>query len=771
MESVTPLIGPHVPSPVPDRGVTGKIEGSIERRRFMSREIFHGLLNIEEHPSVAGSAYSFVVGHLQRAVSFAGERCPWPEVELPVPRTAPALAEAVWSLFEHSIRSAPIAETPAADDAARHRCLLQFLPVVAIEGRLLQPLVTVAMSHSPLYPQLYDLYANQCEAACLRDTLCEWTRAKGHGLPEVASRRFADHIGFLDAAFARPAIELSLACFPQDFLPELLGVLLSRALGLSPYLAWITPLWSRHAPQPSRGPDAPGVAAAAEAIRAYLENRGGGPGTAAGWRRVLVAIRTQWRAEEALVAAVGESLHRVRNGDPRSRAAEILRAKLPYARGHHRDTRIGGRPLEAWIGAPDPDLEDLLDALAGSPFVNATEPEQSRFLTELLAVGGPMYRVFTEEEIGAILEWIRTLCAVEETVIARSPTRRPAMTPLHDEGSDARGDPTPTAAQESDRHQAMDPRRLYHELVNIDRHPEALGPALALIEASMARTRGALKGRALPIHLAPFPYTASAFDQRIESLYRAAVAAYRPFRPPPRLNREELVWLLVRLAPLILVDGSWLQCAGRLQDAHPAIARRLLDTYADEIGRGEPRWHHANIFRRLLEEQGIGLPEVTTPEFVARPEFPRLAFELPCLLLAISQYPRRFLPELLGLNLAIELSGLGAFYMRLVDEMHYWGLDPAFVTVHISSDNLASGHAALAREAVALYLDEVHSRLGDEERQHQWQRVWTGFASLTIVPQRAWRALAWRFAARFATARLRIMLFHGLAWRRRPVAR
>lgn len=764
METATPLSAPHWPPPSPGPGVTGKFQARIEQRLPPSREIFHGLLNIEDFPSAAGRARRFALDHLEPAAWLGGVGEPWSEAALAAPRAAPALKDVVWTLFEHSIRSAPIAEPEPADDAARHRCLLQCLPAVAIEGRLSQALVSFTMSQSPLYPQLYRLYADQCRTAAL----CEREWADESETCEIASGRFADHKGLLDAAFGRPALELSLACFPRDFLPELLAVLLSRALGLSPYRAWIMPLSPRRALPPSRGPDAPGALAAAEAVLAYLENRGGVPETEAGWRRVLVAIRAQWRAEEALVATVEDRLHRVMNRDPRTRACDILRAKLSYARGHHRDTRIGGRPLEAWIAAPDPDLEGLLDALAASPFVNTTEPEQSRFLTELLAVGGPMYRVFTEEEIGAILEWIRTLGGEAGTVVA--PTRPlPGVKPSRWERSEGCGHRPPVAIPTPDRHRIRDPRRLYHELVNIDRHPEALGPALALIEASMARTRGALKGRALPIHLAPFPYTASAFDERIESLYRAAVAAYRPFRPPPRLNREELVWLLVRLAPLILVDGSWLQCAGRLQDAHPAIARRLIDTYADEIGRGQPRWHHANMFRRLLEEQGIGLPEVTAPEFIARPEFPRLVFELPCLFLAISQYPRRFLPELLGLNLAIELSGLGAFYMRLVDEMRYWGLDPAFVTVHIASDNLASGHAALAREAVAQYLDEVHARQGDEELQRQWQRVWTGFASLTVVPRHAWRALTLRFLVRFGPARLRGMVLRGLAWRRRPV--
>jgi hypothetical protein len=56
----------------------------------------------------------------------------------------------------------------------------------------------------------------------------------------------------------------------------------------------------------------------------------------------------------------------------------------------------------------------------------------------------------------------------------------------------------------------------------------------------------------------------------------------------------------------------------------------------------------------------------------------------------------------------------GAFYMSVVDEMRYLSLDPAIVRVHLASDNLASGHAALAREAVMIYLDGVGSDFGHE---------------------------------------------------------
>jgi uncharacterized protein HemY len=68
----------------------------------------------------------------------------------------------------------------------------------------------------------------------------------------------------------------------------------------------------------------------------------------------------------------------------------------------------------------------------------------------------------------------------------------------------------------------------------------------------------------------------------------------------------------------------------------------------------------------------------------------------------------------------------GAFYMSVVDEMRYLGLDPAIVSVHLASDNLASGHAALARKAVMICLDQVGSDFGHEELDRHWRRVSLG---------------------------------------------
>ena len=103
-------------------------------------------------------------------------------------------------------------------------------------------------------------------------------------------------------------------------------------------------------------------------------------------------------------------------------------------------------------------------------------------------------------------------------------------------------------------------------------------------------------------------------------------------------------------------------------------------------------------------------------------------------MLSLSSFSVEFLPELLGLNMAIELSGLGKSYMRLVDDWNYWGIDPSIANIHISIDNYASGHTFLAKKAIQLYMDGIMQNTGNRAIMNShWKRIYSGYASLRFV--------------------------------------
>jgi hypothetical protein len=144
--------------------------------------------------------------------------------------------------------------------------------------------------------------------------------------------------------------------------------------------------------------------------------------------------------------------------------------------------------------------------------------------------------------------------------------------------------------------------------------------------------------------------------------------------------------------------------------------------------------NHPYIFQQLLDSLSIKVPSVHSKDFVEHPGFINSAFDLPVYMLSLSSFPVEFLAELLGLNMAIELSGLGKGYKRLVDEWMYWGIDPTIANIHLSIDNYASGHTFLAKKAIQLYLDEVLKSTGDSAiLDIHWRRIYSGYASLRFV--------------------------------------
>jgi hypothetical protein len=244
-------------------------------------------------------------------------------------------------------------------------------------------------------------------------------------------------------------------------------------------------------------------------------------------------------------------------------------------------------------------------------------------------------------------------------------------------------------------------------------------------------------------------FSHQSFIQQIKTIYQAEADQQKAFTPPPKLSRKAYLWGIEQFAPVLLVDGSWLQNVAIAGNHQHSISRYLMRIYADEIGDGRSDWNHANVYRQLLESTNIQLPEFTSEQFSQHQGFVDSVFDLPVFFLAISQFPSSFEAEIIGLNMAIELSGLGATYSRLVDELNYWEIDSRIVSLHLSIDNLATGHAALAQDAVIIYLDQILNTSGYAEMQKHWQRIWSGYLALQVVPAKFRRALIWNYFKRF----------------------
>jgi len=282
-------------------------------------------------------------------------------------------------------------------------------------------------------------------------------------------------------------------------------------------------------------------------------------------------------------------------------------------------------------------------------------------------------------------------------------------------------------------------RDLFYYLVNSECYPEVIDSATGRVTKVLRLARWLNK---VPFNV----YEHDRLDQFIATIYQRGITGYQAFKAPARVSKATYIWGIEQLAPTILADGCWLQGASQLQlSPYQAVGDLLQKIYSDEMGNGDVLKNHPCIYRRLLASLNIELPLVHTRDFSAHRGFLNSAFDIPVFLTALSLCGNRFLPELLGVNLAIELSGLGRQYMTLRDELKYWQIDSAIVDVHIAIDNVATGHTALAREAIALYLDQVQMIQGSEVMNQHWHRVYQGYSALNTAGARFKAALVLQY--------------------------
>lgn len=239
----------------------------------------------------------------------------------------------------------------------------------------------------------------------------------GIELPDIRSRDYADHLEIVDAAYTLPLFQLVVSQFPQQYLPELLG--------MTQYLEWSSVelrsqvLLNRHHRIDTRfyemhvaidNATAGHGAMAKRAVQLYLERARvelGDEAMQAQWRRVWTGY-VAFATTGGLGQEVAEKLRR--RPTPAQRVAELIRAKAPTARRNHGTRRLGDTLLNDLFADPDA----LMRALVASGRVVPGDAEASPLLG-LCTPDGPMFRVFTDAELTVLREWIATLPATPPT--------------------------------------------------------------------------------------------------------------------------------------------------------------------------------------------------------------------------------------------------------------------------------------------------------------------------------------------------------------------
>src|SRR3569833_2270056 len=147
-------------------------------------------------------------------------------------------------------------------------------------------------------------------------------------------------------------------------------------------------------------------------------------------------------------------------------------------------------------------------------------------------------------------------------------------------------------------------------------------------------------------------------------------------------SREQRVEETVQLAPLTLIDGAWLQGFSEVDYASDRVGSPLFRIFWDELGNGNLSINHPRIYRALLLSMDIDLPPTGSPQFPYDPRLRSESLRLPVFWLCLRKLPVTLRPEILGLNLAMELSWVGCSFRSSRQILKHYGFSTQFVDMH-----------------------------------------------------------------------------------------
>jgi len=714
-----------IAEPLLDQEESIDVSGNTRYRR-----LFYQLINVERFPSVANEAKAELNGYLEKLAQRHKSN-----TDLLVSK------KAILDYFEKKTRKFPIEEPLNAAQCAY--VLQQYAPLALTEASWLESSFQAVNGHTEVSAALFQIYRRLTSGVRKGSATRDYRyllQQYGLTLPAVYTHSFSLQPDVADASFHTPVIQQSLALYSRTYLAEIIGYTLARAFNPS-FLGLLsrstTSANSSLAVRQEQifafggaGQETQTIGLAA--VGSYLDSFTNLEEINFQYRKIWLGIGLY----ESLIDSFGSRLLKQLGSMPNSAdgVLAVFRRKAKYAKGHHGHICVGDKTLDQWFEDGISDGQAFLDGLVGSKYVDTDQPENSRFINEITSPNGLMFGVFSASEIEIILRWLRT---------NSNNLGRPAPVDIN---AFRWLEVSASSNQSRTSIKKLSNRELYYRLINMEFHRDVLPMARSYVVRCLrkAKVQAKISKRDRCI-----PYKHEQFHRFIEASYQREMDAYQPITGRPRFGKNVYIWAVEQFAPTLLVDGCWLQYFHRVKVVNPEIGGRLWSIYADEIGNGRSPENHPNVYRRLLQKLKVDLPAFDTREFSEHQGFADSAFDLPVYFLAISQFPQSYLPEILGLNMAIELSGLGAVYMRLAESLEYWGIDAQIVRLHLSIDNLASGHSALAKESIGLYLDQIRVNSGEVEMQRQWQRIWTGYLSLGTVPTVFKLGLFWHYIMRF----------------------
>lgn len=415
--------------------------------------------------------------------------------------------------------------------------------------------------------------------------------------------------------------------------------------------------------------------------------------------------------------------------DKHQAMAKLVRERAREASVYHKSHFVEGCPLSLYFQKAVIDPFPLMAALSKSPFVKPGSSSKSALVNQLVGSHGPMFRVFRRDELNTIREWIDALPA-EQTHYGSIPE---AGLPVVGNA------PRTYAVKQGDMQIGRRPaniREAYFLLQGRALAPQTRTFAVDYVTRWLASARRAARfpGRSLP-NLWPL----QGLHDWLLDQHDLHGQTFEENSGNSQPTKTEVIDSTLQLAPLILIDGSWLQGFTDICLASSSFGYLLFDIYWDELGNGQIELNHPKIYRDLLNSMGINLPPTGSWDFANDIRIRNDSFRLPVYWLCLGKLPLTFMPEILGMNLAMELSGVGDGYRLARRFLKEYGFSTQFVDLHNAIDNVATGHSAWAADAIDTYMTMVTELANEKLVAAEWERIKTGYKSLSSIPSRKQR--------------------------------
>jgi L-Lysine epsilon oxidase N-terminal/L-lysine epsilon oxidase C-terminal domain/Iron-containing redox enzyme len=403
------------------------------------RELFFKLLNVNNHPEVLDDARSYVDFWLNQAEEFAKNPNKCPAEQLFFRYTQQDFEECLDRIYQELVDNAEQSDPSAPNQYIRTRediitRIIQWAPFNLVDGAWLRnigrtgPMDEVrALLYSICMDEMGDgdISMNHCN---IYKDLCH---SVGYYPPPIESYEFAFDSQFLDSAFLIPAFQLAISQFTEDYYPEIIGMTLQlewEVVELKPtrdlleYFRVNPHFYVMHIGI-DNAVNGHGRRAA-DSISVYLENLrllGGEEAVQNAWRRIWNGFIAFGNLPFDLKRTFGEDLKDLITNRPslRDQMIEMIRRKAPYGSRSHQQHMVGPIHIDEWFNDPS----GFLDALQTYGWITPGDWAHSRMKALMQFETGPMFRVFTDDEIALWAAYTQSLNAPP------SPPPPPAISP------------------------------------------------------------------------------------------------------------------------------------------------------------------------------------------------------------------------------------------------------------------------------------------------------------------------------------------------------